>query len=335
MARMPDPEPGEVPGRSNPQAPSVNISSDADIMDMIKQHEGVRNQPYKDTKGLWTVGVGHLIGNGKTLPPEWNRTFTDAEITNIFKKDYQHHMQAAEKIPGFNNLNLKGQAALIDLTFNMGPTWWKKWPNFTKAMQAGNIAQAANELKNSEWYSQVGRRAPKIVSLLQSGGQTVAEGLLLGGMDEGFGSKLAGLGLAGAMALGAGGANARVTPGQDDPNINRLTGKPNATQVAPSNAKPAAPAGFNKEYLQSVIDGKHPRPMISKEKAAELLMKMNAVDEAKKKGADGKACWDGYRYNGTKNGKDSCVKVSEDVQDVMDTLINKIIVNEAIQNNSK
>ena len=156
-------------------------------------------------------------------------------------------------------------------------------------------------------------------------------------VEEGLGSKLAGLGLAGAMALGAGGANARVVPGQDDPNINRLTGKPNVTQVAPGDVKPAtaAPSGFSKEYLQSIIDGKHPRPLISKEKAAELLMKMNAVDEAKKKGADGKACWDGYRYNGTKNGKDSCVKVSEDVQDVMDTLINKIIVNEAIQNNSK
>jgi hypothetical protein len=156
-------------------------------------------------------------------------------------------------------------------------------------------------------------------------------------VEEGLGSKLAGLGLAGAMALGASGANARVVPGQDDPNINRLTGKPNVTQVAPSDVKPAttAPAGFNKEYLQSVIDGKHPRPMISKEKAAELLMKMNAVDEAKKKGADGKACWDGYRYNGTENGKDSCVKVSEDVQDVMDALINKIIVNEAVQNNRK
>jgi hypothetical protein len=154
-------------------------------------------------------------------------------------------------------------------------------------------------------------------------------------MEEGFGSKLAGLGLAGAMALGSAGANARVVPGQDNPDINRLTGKPNVTQVAPSDVKPATPAGFNKEYLQSVIDGKHPRPMISKEKAAELLMKMNAVDEAKKKGADGKACWDGYRYNGTENGKDSCVKVSEDVQDVMDALINKIIVNEAVQNNRK
>lgn len=29
------------------------------------------------------------------------------------------------------------------------------------------------------------------------------------------------------------------------------------------------------------------------------------------KGADGKACWYGYRYAGTENGKDRCVKVNE------------------------
>ena len=29
----------------------------------------------------------------------------------------------------------------------------------------------------------------------------------------------------------------------------------------------------------------------------------------KKKGADGKACWEGYRYAGTTNGQDKCVKV--------------------------
>lgn len=37
-----------------------------------------------------------------------------------------------------------------------------------------------------------------------------------------------------------------------------------------------------------------------------------SVDEEKIKGKDGKACWDGYRYNGTKNGKDSCVKVNNE-----------------------
>lgn len=34
-----------------------------------------------------------------------------------------------------------------------------------------------------------------------------------------------------------------------------------------------------------------------------------AESGGKKKGADGKACWEGYRYAGTKNGKDKCVKV--------------------------
>jgi hypothetical protein len=42
------------------------------------------------------------------------------------------------------------------------------------------------------------------------------------------------------------------------------------------------------------------------------------------KGADGKACWKGYKYAGTKNGKDECVKAGyeaegeEDLQEKMD-----------------
>jgi len=35
------------------------------------------------------------------------------------------------------------------------------------------------------------------------------------------------------------------------------------------------------------------------------------VAEEKKKGKDGKACWDGYKYAGTENGKDKCVKVKK------------------------
>jgi len=96
-------------------------------------------------------------------------------------------------------------------------------------------------------------------------------------LDEGWKDKLAAAALAGTMALGAAGAHARVVPGQDDPGINRLTGKPVATQVATSDVKPAvkAPTGYSKEYLQSVVDGTHPRPMVSVEKAQQLLSQMN------------------------------------------------------------
>ena len=42
------------------------------------------------------------------------------------------------------------------------------------------------------------------------------------------------------------------------------------------------------------------------------LSKGKEVEEEKIKGADGKACWKGYRYAGTEDGKDKCVKVNEE-----------------------
>jgi hypothetical protein len=98
----------------------------------------------------------------------------------------------------------------------------------------------------------------------------------LEGVEEGWKDKVAAAGLAGAMAFGAGGAHARVS-GDQDPSINRLTGKPIATQQATDTApaKAEAPRGFSKEYLQAVVDGKHPRPMVSVEKAKELLKNMS------------------------------------------------------------
>lgn len=95
-------------------------------------------------------------------------------------------------------------------------------------------------------------------------------------IEEGWKDKIAAAGLAGAMAFGAGGAHARVS-GDQDPSINRLTGKPIAAQQATDTApaKAEAPKGFSKEYLQAVVDGKHPRPMVSVEKAKELLKNMS------------------------------------------------------------
>jgi lysozyme len=151
---------------------------DKAIMAMIMRHEGVKLTPYKDSLGLWTVGVGHLIGDGHSLPPEWNRTFTMDEIQALFAQDYLKHKKAAMNIPNFARLSSGGQAALIDMTYNMGPTWWHGWPTFTKFMQDLDIADAAASLESSKWYTQVGARAQEVVALLKSStinsGSTVA-----------------------------------------------------------------------------------------------------------------------------------------------------------------
>jgi len=165
---------------------------EAEIKKMIMQHEGVRTKPYKDTKGLWTVGVGHLIGDGKTLPDAWNREFSMDEVMAIFDEDYKHHRQAAESIPGFNKLGSGGQGALTDLTFNMGPSWYKKWPTFQKQLSSGDIEGAASNLEGSAWYKQVGRRAPTVVSLLRNTKVSAAEGGLASGPIEGYPATLHG-----------------------------------------------------------------------------------------------------------------------------------------------
>lgn len=62
-----------------------------------------------------------------------------------------------------------------------------------------------------------------------------------------------------------------------------------------------------------IVGGQTPAPNVDERLSSQDTMKkwIKTVDETKKKGADGKACWDGYRYNGTKDGKDSCVKVKK------------------------
>ena len=136
---------------------------------MIEKHEGRKTKPYQDTKGLWTIGVGHLIGNGKTLPDNMNREFSNKEVDDMFASDYEHHEKAAKQIPGYGKLNDSGKAALVDLTFNMGPTWYRKWPDFTKQLQAGDTEGAAKNLEGSAWYKQVGQRGPAVVNLIRNG----------------------------------------------------------------------------------------------------------------------------------------------------------------------
>ena len=141
------------------------------VMDMIVQHEGFKTKPYKDSLGLWTIGVGHLIGDGKTLHPEWDRELTKEEVGALFAKDYEHHRRQAEKLPGWSLANEKGQAALIDLTFNMGPGWAGKFKKGVQALLKGDFKTAADEFVDSNWFKQVKGRGVTVTNLLRDGGK--------------------------------------------------------------------------------------------------------------------------------------------------------------------
>ena len=91
----------------------------AEGINLIKRFEGVRNRPYRDCVGLWTVGVGHLIGDGKLLPKSWDRTFTEEEINALLVRDlsrFERGVGMYIKVP----LRQSEFDALCSFSFNLG-----------------------------------------------------------------------------------------------------------------------------------------------------------------------------------------------------------------------
>lgn len=87
---------------------------------LIKHHEGVRNRPYRCPANLYTVGVGHLIGDGKSLPESWNRTFSQEEIDGLLKSDLKRFELGVHKMLPNVPLRQHEFDAIISFCFNLG-----------------------------------------------------------------------------------------------------------------------------------------------------------------------------------------------------------------------
>jgi hypothetical protein len=111
--------------------------------------------------------------------------------------------------------------------------------------------------------------------------------------------------------------------------------EPQNESVAERMLPKSAFAGSDKNKLGPAGQWKNTGPKKNKPaKAGDLVGSM----EEEKQRLDPK-CWKGYRKSGTKMKGgvrvNNCVPVSEDVENIFATLIDKIIINEAIQNNKR
>ena len=119
----------------------MNISQAG--IDLIKQFEGYRVKPYRDVAGLWTVGYGHLIGNGKTLPDQYNREFSEGEIDELLRQDLAKFERGVTlQFPVL--LRQCEFDSLCSFSFNLGLGTLDK-SSLKKDILAGNKAEAAKD----------------------------------------------------------------------------------------------------------------------------------------------------------------------------------------------
>ena len=140
---------------------------DKQVMDLIEFHEGRERKLYKDSRGIWTIGVGHNIQE---------RGLSDAAIDFIFTEDLEDVLQDANTFPWFASLDPVRQAAIIDMLFNMGLSVFRQFRRTIAYIQRGEYDRAGEEILRgsrpdgkSHYYAQVGPRAVRISNMLKTG----------------------------------------------------------------------------------------------------------------------------------------------------------------------
>ncbi len=143
---------------------------------LIVEEEGRRAQPYYDTKGYVTWGVGHLADPRLPCPvPE--------PVVNImFDYDYSQKLAIARHIPGFAALNEVQQAVIISMVFQLGFEPFdgdgiKDFTKFLAALKRGDVVAAAAEGLDSKWAKMdTPRRAQRQMKMLATGVWVPREG---------------------------------------------------------------------------------------------------------------------------------------------------------------
>ena len=122
-----------------------NVKASKEAIRLIKHHEGVRNKPYQCPAKLWTVGIGHLIGDGKTLPASWNKIFTNEEIDGLLAADLNRFELGISKM--LPNVQLKQHEfdALVSFCFNLGLGCFQR-STIRQALLRGDKEQAMESL---------------------------------------------------------------------------------------------------------------------------------------------------------------------------------------------
>jgi lysozyme len=132
--------------------------------------EGIRLCVYQDSVGLWTIGVGHLLGTDRRmlqLNTQEAEALLDGDIEIAYRLavSYIPDMIFWANDTSENNRNQTRARAIINMAFNLGP----RLGGFKKFLAAANTHEwetAAKEMMDSKWAVQVGARAGRLRDMI-------------------------------------------------------------------------------------------------------------------------------------------------------------------------
>ena len=166
-----------TPGANNTEIPPDPVTDSVVSKDFnmaayqcqLKIHEGVKYVSYLDSLGLPTAGIGHLLRANEVSTYPVPTAVSEAQVNTWFNQDAPTSIKGVQELLGMDvwaNLSDIRKRASADLCYNMGKGRLSKFRRFIAGMKANDWNLAGASLRDSVWFTQVGRRGPNIITMI-------------------------------------------------------------------------------------------------------------------------------------------------------------------------
>jgi len=128
------------------------------LTEQLKIHEGFRNHVYQCSMGHDTIAYGHLVSKG----------VSKAVGELILQEDIQEAIDEVKRNIGFfEDLPGKAQEAIVNMSFNLGISRLMQFKKMLMHLRDRNFSKAADEVLNSRYATQVGKRAMDVATMIK------------------------------------------------------------------------------------------------------------------------------------------------------------------------
>jgi GH24 family phage-related lysozyme (muramidase) len=143
----------------------LSLTPTEEYLKHLKLHEGSKEFVYADTLGILTAGIGHKLTEGEKLIYKEGDYIKPALREKWLEDDsilaYGAALSQGRDL-GINNQEMIN--ALASVNYQLGTSWYKKFPSAYKALKEGNFSEAIKHIQykdkdtESQWHIQTPKR---------------------------------------------------------------------------------------------------------------------------------------------------------------------------------
>lgn len=131
------------------------------IVEQIKRHEGFSGTPYKCPAGKTTIGYGRNL-DAKPLSEEEAHFMLINDLNEVVYR-------VREKVVFYDDLDEARKGVLINMAFNLGVAGLMKFKKMLMSLHCKDYKRASEEMLDSKWAKQVGKRAIDLSEQMKTG----------------------------------------------------------------------------------------------------------------------------------------------------------------------